>query len=759
MERYRRRFAWLGAATAAFVVVVSGLLVQPGDDPAQAADQPLPRADGAGYVAEETCGTCHAPEVTAWRDSHHAHAMEPPSSASVRGDFDDALFETADARFRFSRRDGDFYVETEGPDGRLDEFRIAYTFGWTPLQQYLVEFDDGRLQALTAAWDTEAEQWFDLAADDPAKPGDPLHWTGREYTWNFRCADCHSTDLKRNYDAASDRYDTHFAAVNVGCQSCHGPGAAHIAWLEEDRPETTPAGGFVADVSAGAELETCARCHSRRRPISDHFVAGDPFLDHYVPELLNDGLYFPDGQIHDEVFVYGSFLQSRMHRQGVTCSDCHDPHSGDLLAEGNAVCTACHNETPPDSFPTIKPLAYDSPAHHFHEADAPGGFCVDCHMPARTYMTVDPRRDHSFRVPRPDLSAATGAPDACTGCHSDRDAAWAAGQIAEWYGPDRRNEPHFGEVIAAGRRGAPGAGQRLASLAADAGQPAIARATAVEMLQRFLDERTAPALIAAFDDPDPLVRIAAVQALSAAPPDSRLELAGPLLDDPVRAVRIAAARALAPVPPEAFLGERRGPYQRATAEYLASEEAVSERPEAHLNLGIYWSERRDAAAAEQAYDRALAIDRSFIPAMINLAELYRSTGRENEETALLERAIAAAPGDAGVLHALGLMHVRHKRYDAALDFLEKAVRAAPDNARYAHVYAVALDSLNRADDARQVRDDALARSPYDVDLLTGKLQGLLRDGDVHAARQIVGRLSALRPDDAELQRLKAQLGQ
>ena len=759
------RSAWLGAGAAALAVVVAGLLFPAGESPVRAQTEP-PAAPAttptATYVAETTCRNCHEAAFDAWSSSHHAHAMERPSAASVRGDFDDARFESGGARYRFFRRDGDYFVETAGADGTPTEFRIAYTFGWEPLQQYLVEFDGGRLQALTAAWDTEAGEWFDLAAefpaDTPAAPGDPLHWTGREYNWNFRCADCHSTDLKRNYDAEADRYDTTFSAVNVGCQSCHGPGSEHIDWLSRGRPATVPTAGLVVDVSAGLEVETCARCHSRRRSITRAYVAGEAFLDHYVLELLDEGLYFPDGQIHDEVFVYGSFLQSRMHRQGVTCSDCHEPHSGELLAEGNAVCTACHNETPPERFSTIRPLAFDSPAHHFHEAGEAGSFCVDCHMPARTYMSVDPRRDHSFRVPRPDLAAVTGAPDACSGCHADRDAAWAAERIAEWHGPGRRSEPHFGEAIALGRRGAPGAGEALASLAGDPDQPAIARATAVEMLQSYLSERTAPALIAAFDDPDPLVRIAALQALAAAPPDGRIELAGRLLDDPVRAVRIAAARILAPLPPEAFLGDRRAPYQRASEDYLASEEAVAERPEAHLNLGIYWTERGDAEAAEQAYEKALSIDPGYIPAMINLAELHRSTGREGDEAELLERAVDVAPENAAALHALGLMRVRQKRYEDALALLKQALEAEPDNARYAHVYAVALDSLNQPDAARQVRADSLARNPYDVDLLTATLQRMLRDGDIHAARQIVRRLVALRPDDAELQRLKERLG-
>ncbi|WP_378758979.1 tetratricopeptide repeat protein [Microbaculum marinum] len=486
-------------------------------------------------------------------------------------------------------------------------------------------------------------------------------------------------------------------------------------------------------------------------------MAGDSFLDQYHPEMLRDGLYFPDGQIDDEVFVYGSFLQSRMHQRGVTCSDCHDPHSGELHADGNDVCTACHNETPPEKFATIKPLAYDSPTHHFHEAGKPGSFCVDCHMPSRTYMTVDPRRDHSFRVPRPDLFRRTGSPDACTGCHTDRDAAWAASAIVDWYGEERHREPHYGEALALGRKGAPGAAAALSGLAADAGEPAIVRATAVEMLGDFLDSRTVGPVALAGQDEDPLLRLAAVAAAGALPPDARVDIAGPLLDDPVRAVRIAAARALAAVPEETFLGARREAYLGAVDEYLASQLAVAERPETHLNLGIYWSERGDADKAEAAYLQSLALDPDYTPGMINLAELYRATGRIAEEAEILQRALDTGEADAAILHAAGLLRVRQKRYDEALELLRRAHEAQPGESRFGYVYAVALDSLGRPQAARKVRADALARNPYDVDLLTATLHQSLLDDDIHAARQLADRLSALRPDDAELQRLRERL--
>lgn len=717
---------------------------------------------GSTYVADTTCAGCHATEHEAWMKSHHAHAMETPSPTSVRGDFSGVTVESGGASYRFHQRDGKYFVETEGPDGNPGDFAIAYTFGWTPLQQYLVELDRGRLQALTVAWDTEANRWFDLS-EEPAPPGDPLHWTGREYNWNFRCADCHSTDLRRNYDLEADRYATTYEYVTVGCQSCHGPGSAHVEWAEAgglNGPQDTASKGLAVDLVGGGadvQLQTCAQCHSRRRQITDHFVAGEPYLDHYLPELLDEGLYFPDGQIQDEVYVYGSFLQSRMHQNGVVCSDCHEPHSGSLLADGNAVCAACHNETPPERFATIKPLPYDSAAHHFHAEGKPGSFCVDCHMPARTYMVVDPRRDHSFRIPRPDLSATTGAPDACTGCHTDRDAEWAAAWIADWYGPERRREPHYGEALAIGRSGAPGAGARLAALSDDSEQPAIVRATAVDMLRRYLDNTTGPSVLRALSDEDPLVRVAALGALESVEPATRLDVAAPLLEDPVRAVRIAAMRVLAPVPAESFLGDQRNSFKRAEEEYIASELAAAERPESHLNLGSYWTERGDATKAEAEYRTAIRLAPDFVPAYINLSDLLRALGREGEETELLEDAYELAPRDPAVLHSLGLLRVRQQRHADALPLLAEAAERAPESARYAHVHAVALDSLGQPDKARAVREQALKSNPYDSDLLAGLLDLQMRAGDRDGAIDTVDRLLALHPGNDQLTRIRRQL--
>ncbi|MBP9034574.1 MAG: hypothetical protein KBG29_11815, partial [Pseudomonadales bacterium] len=512
----------------------------------------------AAYVGSQACAACHGAEHAAWQGSQHARAMQHATPEAVLGDFDDARFSFQGVDSRFFRRDDRFFVRTDGPDGKLADFEVKYTFGVEPLQQYLVALPGGRLQALALSWDARpasagGQRWFRQYPDEQIDHRDELHWTGRAQNWNFMCADCHSTDVRKRFDAAANTFDTRWSEISVGCEACHGPGSEHIAWsrtlntsdpskgltvtLDERRGvhwPIDPASGNAKRSEprdSERELQVCAQCHSRRAQFAEGYRAGQPFYDHYLPSTIEEGLYHPDGQQRDEVFTWGSFRQSRMHQAGVTCSDCHEPHGQKLRAEGNAVCGQCHA--------TAK---YDAPSHHFHPPGSPGTQCVNCHMPATTYMAVDPRRDHGFRVPRPDLTLALGTPDACTLCHSDRKPPWAADTVAKWYGPGRRQEVQFGAAIHAGQRARPGAVAALLAVVTEAAQPGIVRATAIDLLARYPGAAADKAIRRALRDPDPQVRHAAAGAQQAASPEHIAQALTPLLGDPTRAVRMEAAR-------------------------------------------------------------------------------------------------------------------------------------------------------------------------------------------------------------------------
>ena len=717
------------------------------------------------FVGSAQCAGCHPEETEAYRASDHARAIQRATRETVLGDFDGARVTHKGVTSTFVRRGEQFFVRTDGPDGKLAEFEIVYTFGADPLQQYLVAFLDGRLQALGLAWDTRpraqgGQRWFHLYPQETLRPPDPLHWTGREQTWNFQCAECHSTDLRKRYDLATNRYATAWAELTVSCEECHGPGSAHVTWAKARPPgagrATAGATGLpvrlgrgdgawvVKDAARGiaewtgaprtsAELDVCARCHARRRPIVDPHPYGRPFLDTHVPALLEPGLYHADGQVLGEVYEWGSFVQSRMYRAGVTCSDCHDPHRAALRLDGNAVCGQCH-----------LPARFDTPAHHHHRAASDAARCVSCHMTARTHMVVDPRRDHSFRVPRPDLSMSLGTPNACTGCHRDRPAQWAAERVTTWGGPGSARAPGFGAALTAGRRGLPAAGPALVALAADGSQPGIARATALAQLGEFWSASMASTVESALRDPDPLVRMGALQASVALPPERRAPLGTPLLRDPVRAVRLAAAHALAGVPvPDA----QRSDLESAVAEWIRAEQVNADRPEAHLNLATLYGRLGRPADAESALRTALLLDPRFVPALVNLVDLLRTQGRDADGEPFLEQALRVDPGHPEALHVLGLLRVRQGRLPEALDLLRRAAVGRPESSRFAYVYAVALHDTGRAADAIGVLAAAHRRRPADREILAALATYVAERGDAPRALGYAEKLAALDPED------------
>jgi predicted CXXCH cytochrome family protein len=726
----------------------------------------------AGFVGSATCGGCHAAEHADWQASDHARAMLAATPPNVFGAFDGRSVEQSGSRATF-RRDGDrFLVRTDGRDGTQVEYTITETFGVDPLQQYLVPFPDGRRQPLPWAWDSRpapegGQRWYHLMPDHPPRAGDALHWTGRDQTWNVMCASCHSTGLVRGYDAAHDRYDTRWTEISVSCESCHGRGANHVAWARDGaRPDGAHRGLEVTlrDRSGGgwrfaeadargiarwegpprqatrAGIETCAPCHSRARPLVEDPLPGQYFLDTHAPLLLARGEYHADGQIQGEVFEWGSFAQSRMQRAGVVCADCHQPHSGRLRAEGNAVCTQCH-----------LPARFDAPDHHRHTAGSAGAQCVSCHMPAVTYMGVDRRRDHAFSIPRPDIAAAIGAPDTCTSCHAGQSQQWAAAQLAAWHGAPR-GAPHPALAIQAGREDARGADQALARLALDRAHPAILRATALSLLPSPPTRATGEAVGGTLLDPEPLVRAAALRALEGLPPQNRIHAAR-LLADEVRLVRIEAARTLAPVPLSALPEAARPAFARAWEELLASERVAAERPESHVNIAALLAQRGDAAGAEAAYRAALAHDPAFLPALVNQAAFEEARGRAEAAEALLRRAVAAHPADAEPLYALALLQVRRGRVEEAARNLAAAASLAPDAPRYAYAQALALHRLGRVDDAVAV----LARHPRHRDSLIAiatfeRDRGRLDEAERHAAAAL-----ALDPGDRDAAALLSQI--
>ena len=624
----------------------------------------------AGFVGAASCATCHASQYAAWKTSQHSAAMQDAGPSTVLGRFDSTRFGAGGVTSTFLRRGDRYVVRTDSADGKLHDFEVRYTFGVWPLQQYLVEFDRGRIQTLPLAWDARpaaagGQRWFSLEAGGKTPPD--MHWTGRAWNWNHMCADCHSTGVRKGYDAATDWFRTTWSEITVACEQCHGPGSTHVSrmaypawvrriiWHDTGLPArlierrnvlwTLDSTARIAQRSAprttGREIETCAQCHARRGHITDGYTAGAPWLDYYDPELIVGDLYHPDGQQRAEVYTYGPFLESKMYFAGVTCADCHDPHTAKPRQPGNAVCAQCH-----------RAAAYDTAAHHFHKPASSGAQCVACHMPTTTYMKVDPRHDHSMRVPRPDLSVSIGVPNACGSCHADRGAEWAAAKVRAWYGRTPAGFQRFAGAFAADDRGATEAVDSLAAVANDPSQPAIVRASALVRLGARPGPKSLEAARRWSRDPNAMVRRAALQVLETFPPKERRAIAVPLLVDNTRAVRLEAAWLVAPIAESLRSPAEQRAFANAATEFVASARYNGDRTASRLTLGSFHAFRGQLDSAAAAYRAVLRMDPRSAEAYLLLAEVFRVQGRQAERERTIRDGLRAVPNDRDLLSAL-----------------------------------------------------------------------------------------------------------
>ena len=696
------------------------------------------------FVGSDQCIQCHAAIYTEWQLSDHHQAMQPANKNTVLGDFDNITVSFHGIETRLYREDDAFKVATAAKDGKPGVFTVQYTFGHYPVQQYLIHIDKGHLQALNVAWDSRSKEqggqrWYHLRANEDIDPEHPFFWTRHFQNANSRCIACHSTNFFKNFDPEDQSYATAWSEVGVGCESCHGPASEHLALATASQlsPENTgfkrrpmPALSWAfkgeddiaspTGVGNDAHIDTCGDCHSRRA------INGDPnpfaaYHDQYRLALLDQGLYFADGQIDDEVFVLGSFLQSKMHLKGVTCANCHDAHSGKLIAQGNALCAQCH-----------KPARFDTAEHHRHQAGSDGAQCVNCHMPERLYMTVDPRRDHRFGIPDPGLSSHTDTPNACTTCHRGKTDKWAANSLAGWgvsqqqnawvlinQGLDRQDALMFKDFARHSSR------FNLAP---------IREASLVSKLAGFPSQLAVDNASRQLSNANPLIRRAAVSALRAMPGQLRWQLLNPLIEDPVRVIRLEVASALAEAQPQ-LAGKDAARLDALIAEYRGALNYNADTPAGQLSIGNLEASLGFSILAENAYLKSLEIESNYVPTLINLADLYRSTGRDHESRKLLLQALQVAPDSANTHHAYGLFLVRSGQQNEALEYFETAIEQEDSNPRHVYVYAVALDSRGETDKAMKTIEAANKRWPNDIDLSflqvaymekTGKTDGIHR---------------------------------
>ena len=739
----------------------------PGDDPGRPAQWPE-------YVGREQCRECHEKQYDLFTGSDHDQAMDFATVETVLGDFNNTTLTHLGITSEFYKRGGKYFVKTEGTNGEMAEYEVLYTFGIRPLQQYLVEFPGGAIQCLPLCWDTRPEdqggqRWFHIYGKERIPPNDLLFWTRITQNWNYMCAECHSTNLRKNFDPVSETYQTRWSEIDVSCEACHGPGSQHIEWAEQvemgGQPEAIPNLGLVIRLKdtdnatwifhpdsgtatrsvprqSSTLVNMCVRCHARRSTIHNEYIHGKSFLDTHWPSLLDEGLYFPDGQIEDEVYVYASFLQTKMYQSGVVCKDCHEPHSGNVFVQGNALCYRCH-------------LAekYGNRSHHFHDPAQEGASCFECHMPERTYMMIDPRRDHSIRNPRPDLSEKLGTPNACSRCHDDKSIRWAARYLEEWYGKDLIETPHYGEVFWTARRQYPEAYEQLLKIAIDSVSAPMVRATAISLLGNYTEPGTSRILSQTVNDPDPLIRFATLSTVRNLEDETITGISLRGLGDSIKMVRILSALALANVPTQYLPRTSLKQWNKALEEYKGALMFNADHPSTHVNLGNLSILMGDFIAAETSYKKAIEIEPAMMIPYINLADLYRRLNRDEEGEKVLNDALEQHPDLSEVHYALGLLLVRKQQTEEALKHLQEAANLEPENSHYSYVYGIGLNSSGKPGDAISFLMSALERHPFDRDILYALSTINHEQGNREKALDYAERLIENYPNDPNYQQL------
>ncbi len=670
------------------------------------------------------CTECHAKEVEEWRASQHANANRLFDPKIDMAAFRPSRIFAANGIQTILRAENDTAaLELTGPDGIKAIHHPEAVIGVTPLVQYLVPFPGGRLQVFNLAFDPQKKDWFDAQAPEVRLPEDWSHWQNRGMNWNTQCAFCHMTNLRKNYDSREDVYRTTWDAMGISCSQCHGPMAKHVAEPKDK--------ALLNKMTVQQMMDNCASCHARREVLTDTFHAGEKFSDHYrlsLPDLA--GLYYPDGQVKEEDFEFGSFSMSRMGHKGVTCLDCHNPHSGKLRApvENNSICLTCH--APPGQRGAI---LIDLASHSRHKAGTPGDRCVDCHMPQTRYMVRDPRRNHGFTIPDPVLTKELGVPNSCNRCHDDKSTDWAIETTTKWYGEKmERRSRQRARLISRAEKTDPKVLPELLTMA-ESEEIAAWRSVLVSFLTPWTQQPGVLAFLEkSLSHESPLVRSAAVRAISNAAEASKL--IKPLVDDPSRLVRLDAAWNLRGG------RDRAHPGYRELLEYL---EAICDQPAGALRQSQFALDEQRTDDALKWSARAAAWDQTSGAAHQLHALVLNSAGKRNEAAAALLRACEVEPTNAEHPFMLALLYGETGDPDKVIAQLKKAVAIDPAFARAWYNLGLALAQKEQLPDSIVALREAEKLLPDSAEIPYARATVHARAGQMDEAKKAATRARTL----------------
>lgn len=698
------------------------------------------------YAGSQSCKACHASEFDKWVASNHGMAERLPRDDMDRPAFEPARSFKHGTQTTDVRKTGDvFEVVSLGFGFKRDAYPVRRVIGHDPLRQFLVDGQGGRLHTLEACFDPHKGDWFNVYGDEDRKPGEWGHWTGRGMVWNQMCASCHNTRVRKNYDKATDSYHTTMAEMTVSCESCHGGMKAHVDWQAKYKGsgQKDPT---VVKFTRDQTIDSCAPCHTRRGELTGDFKPGDLFADHYSMSIVDHtDIYFPDGQVRDENYEFGSFHSSRMFHAGVRCVDCHDPHAAKPILPGNQLCMRCHT---PGGFPNAPVIIPE--AHSFHKADSTGNQCVNCHMPQTVYMQRHSRHDHGFTIPDPLLTKQFNIPNACNRCHTDKDADWALAAVERTHGGkmNRRTRTRA-QTFAKARLGDGSARDELLALL-DSDEIPHWKSSAILLLERWMNEPVVSNAVAGLlDHADPLVRASAARMLESTPA-AQGEALRNLLEDPVRSVRSAAAWTLR---------EHLDLESAAGKDLLHMLDLNADQPSGQMQMAQFHFARGNVAEAIKHMETAIRWDPGSPPFHHDLAMMYSMSGNTTRTIEKLQDAIKLAPNEADYHYKLGLAYSEAGDIPKATVALEAAVKANPRFARAWYNLGLARNSTGQTAEAL----DALAKGeeadPADAGIPYARATILARIGRKEEAIAATQRTLTIRPDHAEaLQLMNALRG-
>jgi len=662
-------------------LVLTLFLVACGKDKYQNSEKETYHVGPNTYVGSKNCIDCHKDAFNEWKGSHHDLAMQVANDSTILGDFNNVKAEIDGVKYLFFKRANSFYVLVKEIDNSEIEYEITYAFGVTPLQQYLVDFGDGKKQVLRVTWDSVEKKWYHQYKGDKIEPHDWLHWTRGAQSWNTMCAECHSTNLKKNYDTDSDSFNTTYDEINVACESCHGPASNHVNWAKENSEGKDT--HIISGIGQQQQMNLCAPCHARRVKLTPDLKPGESFENQYMLQNITANFYHGDGQIDEEDYVYGSFKQSKMHDVGVTCTDCHNAHSLKLKFEGNQLCTQCHVSN-----------KYDTQQHHFHKGNTESSLCINCHMTGKDYMGNDFRRDHSFRIPRPDQSVKYGTPNACIGCHQDKSNQWASETIVEWYGEERTN--HFSDALLTSNKLNISSSERtmLDNFINDIQYPDIARATVIENLN-YQTQESFNSLLIALKDSSAAVRYNALMKFRNLPLEMRKSTALKFANDSLKLVRIGAAQIIIDLDVNEFEVKDRPIVEAAMGELEVMLFSNADFSTGRMQLGDYYMQRNDVGNAIKHYKIAIEKDSLLIPVYSNLATAYTIKKDYINSENTLNTWIKFEPKQGRPHYLKALLYFEMVKNEDAVSQLKVAIQKDPYDTRSMYNLATYFYQENR----------------------------------------------------------------